>query len=201
MLLTLAVVAGLIAGSLRAILRGNNLQIPPLTFTWLVFVAVIPQLVVFEITATAKWFALFWVKAILIGSQILLLGFVWANRKQAGIWLFGIGLVLNLFVILLNGGLMPISPDAASHVYPETLPYEWSLGNRLDLGKDIILEVSATRLPILSDRFHLPAWFPYRVTFSLGDVFIALGVFILLWQSGDTSKTPLNTPLESSHAS
>ena len=169
-------------------MRGNGLHAPPLIHSWLVFIAVIPQLLVFQIPATGKWVPLFWVKAILIGSQALLLGFVWSNRKSPGVWLLGLGLGLNVLVILINGGLMPISPEAASRVYPATPPQAWTIGNRLGLGKDILLAESETRLGILSDRFHLPAWFPYRAAFSVGDILIAFGVFQLFWSAGRISE-------------
>ena len=78
--------------------------------------------------------------------------------------------MLNLFVILLNGGMMPISPETIQHLYPNASPGAWQIGQRLGVGKDIVLTISETRLWFLSDRFTLPDWIPYRVAFSLGDV-------------------------------
>ncbi|MCE7861897.1 MAG: hypothetical protein DYG86_19215, partial [Chloroflexi bacterium CFX2] len=46
--------------------------------------------------------------------------------------------------------------------------------------KDILLEPQDTRFEILADRFLSPAWSTYQVAFSLGDVFLAAGVFWLL---------------------
>jgi len=43
----------------------------------------------------------------------------------------------------------------------------------------------------LSDRFMLPGWLQYPVAFSLGDVFIALGIVWLLWTLGGKAKEKL----------
>jgi hypothetical protein len=89
----------------------------------------------------------------------------------------GLGLTLNLLVISLNGGLMPISPEMVGRF--ELRPDSWEIGSRLGSGKDIVLPIAETRLWILSDRFFLPmpSWAAYPVAFSLGDVLIAIGAF------------------------
>jgi hypothetical protein len=50
-------------------------------------------------------------QALFLLSHLLLLLFVWLNRRQVGVLLVGLGVVCNLVVILANGGFMPITPQ------------------------------------------------------------------------------------------
>jgi len=182
MILLLAVVAGGLAGAARARVNQAAYQVPLLRGTGLVILAVIPQLLAFHIPTTARLIPSAAASGILIISQALLLIFVFANRKQAGFGLLGTGLGLNLLVILLNGGWMPISPAHTQALTPHFPPDTWQAGMRFGFSKDMVLP--AIRLTWLADRFLTPPWFPWAVVFSLGDVFIAVGVFWLLWSGG-----------------
>ncbi len=131
------------------------------------------------------------VKAVAVGlvvSQLLLLLFVWANRRLPGFWLLGLGLALNLLVILLNGGLMPIAPETVTYLFPEIPAEKWEPGQRLGTTKDVVLPRELTRLWFLSDWLVTPKWMPYRMAFSPGDVLIAWGAFWLLWSLGGKNQ-------------
>lgn len=186
MILLLAVGAGLLAGAARAWLGKRRLAVPHLRLLWLAAAAFLPQWLAFYLPATRKLIPDDLAAAALIGSQALLLIFAWLNRRQPGFWALGLGLALNLLVITLNGGLMPISPEVVMQLAPEAPPTAWQVGCRLGTGKDVVLPVAATQVWWLSDRFLLPPWFPYQAAFSLGDVLIAVGAFWLLWTIGDT---------------
>jgi hypothetical protein len=113
----------------------------------------------------------------------MLLTFALFNRDKPGFLALGLGVALNLAVITLNGGMMPISPETATRLVQDARPDLWEFGQRLGTSKDVVLPVASTRLWWLSDRLLLPTWLPFRVAFSLGDVFIAGGAFWLFWRS------------------
>jgi hypothetical protein len=185
----MAVAAGLPAGLARAWWGGRHLTLPELCLAWLVPVAFLPQWLAFYLPATRELIPDGLAATALISSQILLLIFAWFNRSQPGFRALGLGLALNLLVIALNRGLMPISPDVVARLAPEAPPSVWQIGHRLGTGKDIVLPVTATQLWWLSDRFLLPGWFPYQAAFSLGDVLIAAGALWLLWTMGGGAES------------
>jgi hypothetical protein len=121
-----------------------------------------------------------WQELIFVGSHVLLLLTVWANRHLVGVPWIGLGLLLNLAVMLANGGWMPITPHALVRVGLEDLVPSLASGTRVYSSKNIILSPEATRLWFLSDVFALPRPFPVPSVFSIGDVFIAVGVFLLI---------------------
>lgn len=178
----LAIPAGLIAGLIHSWIRKQTYEIVDLRYVWLVPIAYLSQLFVFHIPVIARELSRDFVAGILVSSQFILLVFVWMNLKHPGFWLLGIGLGLNFLVIILNGGFMPISPETITRLIPGLSTDLWKTGERFGTGKDIVLAINNTRLWWLSDRFLLPEWIPYRAAFSLGDIFIAVGVFLLLWE-------------------
>jgi hypothetical protein len=186
-ILLLAIIAGLVAGNLRAIINGQQFCAPDFRLGWLLLIAVIPQLFAFHIPGTSDNVPDQTAVVILVSSQTLLLIFVWANRHLPGFWALGTGLVLNLLVIMLNGGLMPISPETVERMIPEATLQPDLIGVRLGSSKDVLLPVFNTNLWWLSDLFVIP-WISYKVAFSLGDVLISIGVFWLFWSHGNIDE-------------
>lgn len=184
MILLLALLAGWLSGLAYACWQKQSYQFPTINGLWLAFVAFVPQLLAFYLPVTRTRIPDILAAASLITSQILLLVFAWTNRKLAGMWLLMGGLVLNLAVIVANSGFMPISPQTAEHLVPASVVQSMDVGGRFGFGKDVLLLPEDTHLVLLSDRFLLPDRFHYQVAFSLGDIFIASGIFWLLLRQG-----------------
>lgn len=183
MILLPAIVAGLLAGLARARRHGNgSLRSPDLRLIWLVPIAFLPQWLAFDLPATRRLTTDKSAAMAMVSSQALLLIFAWFNRNQPGFWALGTGLALNLSVITLNRGLMPVSPEVVAELLPYVPADDWQVGERV--GWNIVLLVTDTRLWWLSDHLLLPAWFPYRKALSVGDLLIATGAFWHLWALG-----------------
>jgi len=96
---------------------------------------------------------------------------IWNFSRFYGIWLITAGAALNLVVITVNGGRMPVAPEFAG-----SLVRHGSSGQYTVMG-------SATHLNLLGDWISL---YPVPEAYSLGDVLIAIGLAILVFVSTAT---------------
>jgi hypothetical protein len=106
---------------------------------------------------------------VLCVSYVLLAAFVGANRHVPGTILIAAGLVLNLAVIVANGG-MPVSLEAARVAGIDPGAY-------LDRAVKHRRMLPDTTLGFLGDVIPLPY---LRTVVSAGDVVIAAGIFRLV---------------------
>ncbi|GEM_PF-3553959 len=89
------------------------------------------------------------------------LWFLAVNWRKIGLNLFILGAVSNFFVIIINGGRMPMPRGWAE----ENAAYQFA--------------TSKTLLPFLSDRIQIG-----NCMFSIGDIFMHTGILIfLVWQT------------------
>ncbi|MFV1971543.1 MAG: DUF5317 domain-containing protein [Acidimicrobiia bacterium] len=112
--------------------------------------------------------------AFILVSYLPLLLFVWLNRDMTGIWIAGMGILMNFTVIVLNGG-MPVLTEAAAIAGGES---------DLVLGAKYVLLTEDTLMPFLADTIPLPG-----AVLSLGDVFLAIGIGAFL---EDQMRKPLS---------
>lgn len=184
MVLLAAVLIGLVAGLIRAWAGKREYRFYDLRFPVLVFIAFIPQFFAFFLPSTRILVSDQLAVLLLVSSQALLLVFSLLNIKNFSFWPIIAGFLGNFLVIILNGGLMPISPKTITRLLPDASESLLQTGQRLGTGKDIVLNEKDTVLPFLSDRFVTPQWLNYPVAFSLGDILISVGVIWLLWSMG-----------------
>lgn len=181
MILLVAILIGLAATIVRARLSHRSLKIEKVKGEWLVFLAVLPQILVFQIPWIGQRIPENVVPIIQLASMGGLLVFTLVNLSVSGFPVLSLGLLSNLLVIALNGGWMPVSPQTLMRLRPDLPASTWEIGSRLALSKDRILSVQQTRLYWLSDCLTLPFQISYRFVFSVGDILIAIGVFLILW--------------------
>jgi hypothetical protein len=107
--------------------------------------------------------------AMVLTSYGLLMALVLLNRNRTGMWLAGLGVLMNFTVIALNGG-MPVLAEAAEVASGFTVTVPDLTGS----FKHKILD-ETTRITMLADVIPLRFGSIGQVL-SLGDVFLALGL-------------------------
>ena len=179
-MLVFSIFAGLLAGWARKLWFHSEWRLPEFRYAWVVLVFFIPQFLAYYLPATRDNLSTPVAAACLMVSQTGLLFFCIYHWRLRGMPILALGLLLNLLAIGANGGLMPLSTTTAAYLLPEQVLSNLKIGARFGLSKDVLLSPEAIQLPWLADRFLSPAWINYKFVFSLGDVLIALGAFLLL---------------------
>lgn len=128
---------------------------------WLLFVGFGMQIAANYVPAANREIAVW----LVLLSYLPLLLVVALNQRLPGMWISGIGILMNFTVIALNNG-MPVLPEAIRLAGGDA-------GMALD-AKHVIL-TSESHLPFLADIIPMPG-----SVISLGDVLLAvgLGVFV-----------------------
>ena len=189
MILLLALAGALLV----AFLRGGslrNLADFHLEWGWLAGLALAIQIVAVYWATGDSYFYL--QRGALVVSGLLLLPVVWCNRRSPGLVFIGLGLALNLAVMVANGGFMPITPEAVARIEHQNLIVHLGGVERMSGSKGIVLPREETALWVLSDIFIIPPPFLVPSAFSLGDVLVAVGAFIFL-QKAMVGTPPLSS--------
>ncbi len=128
---------------------------------WLLVIGFAMQLVAAQLSSDNGTLAVI----LLLLSYVSILGMVWMNRKAPGMWIAGVGLLMNFTVIAVNQG-MPVLPAAVEIAGGSA---DVALG-----GKHVLLDESS-RLAFLGDLIPLPG-----TVISMGDVFLAIGLGVFV---------------------
>jgi len=103
-----------------------------------------------------------------VGSTAVVLVALMVNLRQPGFVLLATGALLNLVVVVANGGHMPASPEAVAMLTGSPVLPTSHFSNSVIAGPD-------THFYYFADIFVLPRPIPLANVFSIGDVLIALG--------------------------
>jgi hypothetical protein len=172
------VIVGALVSLLIAWLRGASpLALGEVRLRWLLLplIAFGIQLFAFGLFGGAGTAAPLW-QLVSVG---LLLAFVAANLRYRALLVFALGALLNLMVVVLNGGYMPARPDDVRAIgFPQVAERLEAEGHFQKTGR---LDES-TRLPFLADVIRVPLPGPDRLI-SAGDVLVAVGVFLFVQEA------------------
>ena len=111
-------------------------------------------------------------QALIIGSIVILLVFAYVNRTLPGFPLLAVGIAANALAMMVNGGRMPVSPDALLRAGLAPLA-QLPQGALLEGSKDILLRSEDAHLWWLGDVIPIPP--PVSVVLSGGDLAVAAG--------------------------
>lgn len=122
-------------------------------------------------------------------TYLVVAAWVVANLRVRGLWLVGLGGMLNFLAIAANGGVMPASPAALE-----------TAGIPAHEGFSNSAAVEDARLQPLGDVFAIPAHLPFANVFSIGDVILLVGAAAVLGSRRDPSATETTEAEEADEA-
>jgi MFS family permease len=113
-------------------------------------------------------------------SYGLMFYFLAANLSLPGLWLIGLGGACNALAIAANNGVMPALPSALQTAGIIQVPGEFANSTA----------VADAKLQFLGDVFALPAGAPMANVFSIGDILLLVGAFVLLHRVSNSRLAP-----------
>jgi len=162
--------------------RVSNLATTNVKWGWLAPLAFLMQAYLIFFPADRMTGLLSARSLLLTASHALLLVVVWQNRHLGGVKLIGLGLLLNFLVMALNGGFMPITPEALTQIGYDGNASQLETGYIVGRTKNVVVEPGEATLGFLADIMVVPRPFPIPTALSVGDLLIVSGVFFFLRQ-------------------
>ncbi|RJQ31999.1 MAG: hypothetical protein C4589_01145 [Peptococcaceae bacterium] len=140
---------------------------------WLILTALLLQAIIFS-PLNNKF--LLSVPYTYIFSYILIIAFILLNINIKSFIVIGLGMFANFLAITANGGYMPAKIEHLQYFSsPETI----ELLKKGMASNNSIMLTEHSKLGFLADTYYLPPGLPLANVFSIGDVIIAAGAFIL----------------------
>jgi uncharacterized protein DUF5317 len=173
MLITALVVLAVLTVPLTGGRWANLLAFRPRA-SWLLWVALAVQVLQFQFVDLGSAS-----EVVHVGTYVLAAAFLVANRDVGrGVWLVALGGLSNGLCITLNGGTLPARAAALR-----------TAGLRVDRDQFVNSGVMAhAKLPWLGDVFAVPSGVPLANVFSVGDVLLVVGAFVVVHSLG--RRTP-----------
>jgi hypothetical protein len=128
-----------------------------------------------------------------VGTYLLAAAFLALNWRVPGVWLVALGGLSNGLTIALNHGTLPARAGALREAGLQV--------RRTDFVNSGVM--AHARLPWLGDVFAVPKGVPLANVFSVGDVVLVIGAFVVvhgLARRTPAAPAPADAP-ESSRAS
>ena len=101
-------------------------------------------------------------------SYALLTLAAFVNLRTRGVAVVALGMLMNLTAIVANGGTMPVRYEAMHQA------------GRVDVTYANSTAMAEPHVGLLVDRWAAPSWVPFANVFSVGDVVIAIGAFVVV---------------------
>ncbi|MCC3377336.1 DUF5317 domain-containing protein [Cohnella sp. REN36] len=193
------IVIGLIIGLLRAGWHPGLVALSQIRIRggWIFPALLAVQLLIFSIQDRVSFIGQYsgwmFMAVYIVGLYVL-----WLNRAEKGIWIIFIGVAMNFLVMLVNGGRMPVSLEAASAVLDPV--YTQMLKDGVGAAKHYALDDS-TRLSFLGDIIPIAPPYPRTQVISIGDVVMNIGIFLYLQSVMLKNKTRASFVESKSHKS
>ena len=160
----------LLAFATAALLGGRLTRLTELRLrlVWLVATAFAVQILIVNVIPGA--FSHDVHAAIHIATYVAIAVAVCANLRVPGMWLIALGGVSNAIAIVANAGVMPASEGALERAGMTPDPEAFTNSGL----------VEDARLAFLGDVFAIPAQVPAANVFSVGDLLLIAGAFVLV---------------------
>lgn len=168
---------GIILALLIALFRGgkiSHLSEVKFKMGWIFPILFIFQILIFSLQNEIEWIGTY-SDVFFISVYIIGLAFLWMNRGLPGFLTILMGVGLNFCVMAVNGGRMPVSPEAANVIDPLYLE---ALKTSLYAKHELITH--STKIAFLGDVIPLSAPYPKEQVISIGDIIMNVGVFLFI---------------------